>query len=158
MAANIADLRARAKSPGGIKAIKYTLASAVSVVVSIVAFVILKGFAKVDAVPANVASVVIGGIPNYYLNRRWAWGKTGKSHLWKEIVPFWALAFIGLGISTGAVALADSYAKSRGYSHVVTTLADTIANLGAFGVLWIGKFLIFNKLMFGIEHHSASSS
>ena len=157
MAASIAELRARAKTPAGKKAIRYTAVSVISSLISLVAFVILKGFLKVEAVPANIAAVVIGGVPSYYLNRLWAWGKSGKSHMWKEVVPFWTLAFLGLAVSTGAVAFADSFAKSHGYSHVVTTLGDTASNAAAFGVLWIGKFFIFNKLMF-VDHHRASES
>jgi putative flippase GtrA len=157
MAATISDLVARAKSPEGKRALKYTLASVVSSVISVITFIILKGIVRLDAVAANIIAVVAGGIPNYYMNRKWAWGKSGKSHLWKEIVPFWVLAFLGLAISTFAVAWADSFSTSHEYSHFMTTVVDTLANVGAFGVLWVGKYMIFNKLMFGIEHHRSAA-
>ncbi|MEY2470844.1 MAG: hypothetical protein QOK28_173 [Actinomycetota bacterium] len=151
---SIADLRARAKSPGGQKAIKYTLVSVISVIVTQIALLGLQ-LLHMSPVAANLAACTIGGVPSYYLNRRWAWGKSGKSHLWKEVVPFWTLNFIGIGFSTGCVAIADHWSLSHHYSHLVRSLLNNAANLGAFGVLWVGKFLAFNKLMF-IDHAAES--
>ncbi|HEX2117654.1 MAG TPA: hypothetical protein VHF91_00595, partial [Acidimicrobiales bacterium] len=48
----------------------------------------------------------------YYLNRKWAWGKKGKSHLMKEIVPFWSLALLGLIFSTWAAKFTTRRAPS----------------------------------------------
>ena len=36
----------------------------------------------------------------------------------------------------------------------MTTLSVTLVYIGAFGVLWVVKFVIFNKLMFVHHHHS----
>ena len=69
---------------------------------------------------------------------------------------FWALAFLGLAVSTGSVAVAEAWAKSHEYSHLATTIVDNVAFLGAFGVLWVGKFVIFNKLMF-VDHHAPAA-
>lgn len=154
MATTIGDLRARLSGPTGVKAVKYTMVSVISVVVTLVTFALLKGVFRIDAVVSNLLSVTAGGIPSYYLNRRWVWGKSGKGHVWKEHVPFWTLNFLGLGVSTAFVAIADHWAQRRGFSHLATTTTDEVANILAFGVLWIGKFVIFNKLMFGIDHHA----
>jgi putative flippase GtrA len=155
MAASISDLRARAKSPSGRKAIKYTLVSAISVVVTLVAFVVLNGVFRVDAVVSNILSVTAGGVPSFWLNRRWAWGKTGKSHIWKEHLPFWVMNFTGLALSTWWVALAESWGLDHLDSHALRTMCNAGATLAAFGVLWIGKFMIFNKL-FHVEHAAKS--
>ena len=63
MATSIADLRARAKSPGGKKAIKYTMVSVISVAVSQVALVILYGLLHWTARSSNILAVTIGGVP-----------------------------------------------------------------------------------------------
>lgn len=81
-----------------------------------------------------------GTVPSYSLNRRWVWGKTSKSHLWKEVVPFWALSFLGLVLSTVVVAIAASWKD--------TTLVVSAANLATFGVLWVGKFLLLHYVLF----------
>src|SRR5205085_6162264 len=109
MTTAIADLRARAKTPGGIKAIRYTLVSVISVIVSQVALVLLYGGLHWTARSSNILAVTIGGVPSYWLNRRWVWQKSGRSHLWKETVPFWVLNFVGLALSTWAADFAGSW-------------------------------------------------
>ena len=155
MATSIADLRARAKTPGGQKAIRYTLVSVISVVVTQVALLGLQ-LVHVSPVPANLVACTIGGVPSYWLNRRWAWGKSGKSHLWKEVVPFWSMNFFGIAASTWASRFADTYGMHHFDSHLVRSLFVNGANLGSFGVLWVVKFVIFNKLMF-VDHSAAES-
>lgn len=140
----------KARSPKGQKAIRYTLTSVVSVAVSQVILFVLLGLAHWTARSANITACSIATVPSYYLNRTWAWGKSGKSHFWKEVAPFWSLAFIGLAFSTWAADFAES--KVVGIdSHLLRTGTVMAAALGAFGVLWMAKFVIFNELLF--KHH-----
>ena len=98
---------------------------------------------------ANIFAVGVSAIPSYYLNRAWAWGKRGRSHLLKEVIPFWALAFLGWLLSTLAVALVESHV--HGLHRAFRSILLQLTNIGAFGVLWVAKFIIFNELMF--KHH-----
>lgn len=144
-------LLAKARSPEGKKAIRYTLTSVVSVAVSQVILFVLLGLAHWTARSANIAACSVATIPSYYLNRTWAWGKSGKSHFWKEVAPFWILAFIGLAFSTWAADFAETKAIHFS-SHLMRTATVMGAALGAFGVLWIAKFVIFNELLFKHRH------
>jgi putative flippase GtrA len=153
---SIADLRARAKTPGGQKAIKYTLVSVISVIVTQIALVLLFGVFHWTARSSNILACTIGGVPSYWLNRRWAWGKTGKSHLFKEHLPFWSLTFLGLALSTWAADYAETFGSEHFDSHLLQTGTVAAASLGAFGVLWVGTFLIFNKYLF-VHHHDPES-
>jgi putative flippase GtrA len=134
--ANLIEL-ARTK---GRKPIMYSLVSVIAVVVSQVVLVLCHAVFNLGAVPANIIAVAAGTIPSYELNRSWVWGKTSKSHLWKEVVPFWSLSFLGLVVSTVTVAVVEGYNDS--------TIAISIANLGAFGVLWVGKFALLHYVLF----------
>ena len=147
----ISSLRERARSETGQKAIRYTLVSVVAVIISQVALAICYGLLHRGPVESAIESAVCGGIPSYYLNRNWAWGKSGKSHLWREVVPFWVLAFLGLVFSTWTVAVADRYAKEHFSSHLAHTVIVNGASLFGYGVLWILKFILFNKVIF--VHH-----
>src|SRR5256714_1875619 len=100
-----------ARSPTGKKFVKYTLVSVISVAVNVMLLVLAYGVVGWSAAPANIFAVGISAIPSYYLNRAWAWGKRGRSHLLKEVVPFWGLAFLGLVLSTIAVHLVDSHIR-----------------------------------------------
>jgi putative flippase GtrA len=135
----------------GRKWVRYSMVSVVSVVVSQVLLLVAFGVLHMSARSANIWAVCLSAIPSYYLNRSWAWGKQGRSHLLKEVVPFWTMALIGLAFSTWAADFAESHAHSVTSSHLATTLIVMGASIGAFGVLWVAKFVILNKVMFA--HH-----
>ncbi len=139
---------AKTRTPRGQKAFRYMVVSAVSVGVSQVAlFVAFAGF-HWTARSSNVLACVLGGIPSYWLNRSWTWGKSGRSHLLKEVLPFWALAFIGLVYSTWAADAAESWAMDTSDSRLVQAAIVNGTVIAAFGVLWILKFILFNKVLF----------
>ena len=148
MAAPLTALKDRARSPGGKKAIKYTLVSVIAVLVTQVALAIIYGGLHWSARSANLAASSIGAVPSYYLNRYWAWGKRGRSHLLKEVAPFWILTFVGMAFSTWSAGFAESFAVDRYDSRLVQTMFVNGGSIGAFGVLWIGKFMMFNKVLF----------
>lgn len=148
MATWISALRARTRTPGGQKAVRYMAVSVITVAVSQVALFTLYAGLHWTARSSNVLAVVIGGIPSYYLNRRWTWGKTGPSHLLKEVVPFWAIAFVGLVFSTWTAGLAESWAHDASDSRLAQAMIINAAVIAAFGVLWVVKFVVFNKVLF----------
>src|SRR5947207_413167 len=128
-----------ARSPTGQKFVKYSLVSVISVAINLVLLVFAFGIVGWSAAPANIFAVGISAIPSYYLNRAWAWGKRGRSHLLKEVVPFWALAFLGLVISTIAVHLVDSH--TRGLHRAVRPVFLAGTAIGCFGVLSLGHVI-----------------
>jgi putative flippase GtrA len=130
---------------------RYTMVSVIAVTISFTVLGITVGLFHWPAFWANITATAVAAGPSYELNRKWAWGKYGKSHLWKEVVPFWVLAFIGLAFSTWAAVLAESFSKHHHLAHFWHTAVVQAAVIGAFGVLWVGKFIIFNKVLF--VHH-----
>lgn len=147
------SLLERSRTPGGKKMVRYSLVSVISVIVSQVVLFIAQSFWS--ARTSNIIAVCISAVPSYYLNRKWAWGKKGKSHLMKEIVPFWSLALLGLIFSTWAADYAESNAHHITSSELGARLVVNFAALAAFGVLWVGKFIIFNRVLFA--HHPEPS-
>jgi putative flippase GtrA len=139
------------RSDEGKKWVRYTTVSVISVIVSEVLLFVAFGLIHLSARVANIWAVCLSAVPSYYLNRAWAWGKRGRSHLLKEVVPFWTMALIGLAFSTWAADFAESHADAVTTSHFFTTVIVMMASLAAFGVLWFAKFAILNKLMF--THH-----
>src|ERR1700733_692024 len=101
------EASARLRPPGGRKLLRYSAASVVSVVVSVAFLVLFDGVFRWGAVVSSTLATAIATIPSYELNRKWAWGKTGRGYLMKEVVPFWALAFLGWAISTYSVGLTE---------------------------------------------------
>jgi putative flippase GtrA len=150
--------------PSSVKLIKYAGVSVISTIVSQVTLLLTFGiFHVMSEVPANIVANVVATVPSYALNRRWVWGKSGKSHFWKEVAPFWILSFVGLAFSSLAVWIAGDFARAHGLHHGATALLVNLANLVSFGILWIVKFVIYNKL-FHVdpveydEHHAEKVS
>ena len=132
------------RSPTIRKLMKYSTASVVAIAVGQPVFWIFDGVLGWAAIPANLVSVSCGCVPNYLINRRWTWSQTGKNRLWGEVVPFWVMTALGMILSLFAV----NYAENRWDS----TAINAIAQLSGFGVLWIAKFLVLDKLMWKIVH------
>jgi putative flippase GtrA len=133
--------------------LKYSMVSVVNVVIGqALLFVLLRIVVwstdwptDVSWTLANIAAVSLGSIPAYYLNRMWVWGKRGKSHLTREILPFWGFALAGLVTSTLAVNIAAGFTDVK--------IVANIANIAAFGVLWVVKFFVLDAVVFGRGHH-----
>lgn len=153
MSTRPADVAAYLRSPEGVKLFRYSATSLVSLAVSETCLVIFDGVLGLRPVLSSSLATAIAAVPSYWLNRRWAWGRAGKSHMWREVVPFWVLAFLGWGLSTLAVWGAARWATDHHSSHVVHTGLVAFAYVAAFGVLWVGKFVIFNRLLFIHHHH-----
>jgi putative flippase GtrA len=133
-------------TPTGKKLLRYTMVSVISTGVSqFTLFIVFGVLQLLGGVWSNVIANAVATIPSYYLNRKWVWGKTGRSHLGREVAPFWALSFAGMALSTLSVAGAEHWGKQH-FHHFGLTVLVLGANLAAFGVLWIGKFLIFNRM------------
>jgi len=135
-------------TPQGKRMFRYTMVSVISTLVSVTVLGLVYGvFQWWTEVPSTLFANVAATIPSYYLNRSWVWGKSGRSHLVREVLPFWALSFAGmvLSIFTSTVARNIGLAHFPDH-HVLRTMLVLVANLMAFGVLWIVKFLVFNKL------------
>jgi putative flippase GtrA len=138
-----------ARGDGSVhKFIRYSLVSVVAVLISQVTILICAWVFGLSGILANTIGAVVATPASYELNRKWAWRKGGKSHLWREVVPFWALTIVGWLASTGTVEIADSLCKSHGVTGLARAVAIMGASLFAYGVVWIGKFFLFNRLIF----------
>jgi len=132
------------RSPTIVKLLKYSSASFAGLVVGQSVLALFYSGLEWGAIPSNLVSVAIGAIPNYLINRYWTWHQTGKNRLWGEVVPFWVMSFLGMVVSLFTV----SYAEDRWG----TGLAVAIAQVAGFGVLWLAKFVVLDKVMWRIVH------
>lgn len=97
---------------------------------------------------ANIVATSIATVPSFHLNRRWTWGLRDPAHPWREVVPFWVLAFAGLALSTVTVGIADSWAAGAHVSTSMHLVAILAGHLGGFGLLWAAQFVILDRVLF----------
>jgi putative flippase GtrA len=128
------------------RVIRYGSVSAISTVVGLVMLGIFIGVLGYPAIWSNVMATAIGTIPSFELNRRWIWAQSGRRSLLRQAVPYGLLSFAGLIVSTFAVHLAaDATVHSYRLDH---TAAAELANLGAYGTLWLIQFLLCDRILF----------
>jgi len=139
----------------GRKKLRYAMVSVVAVPIGTVGVLV---FNLVGA-PAGVAAVLgnsCAAVPSYILNRYWAWGKNDKNRLFSEILPFWGLTLVGIGFSFIVGHEAGQVTRHHGITGAARLVILLAANIAGFGVLWVAKYIIFNKLLFVVHHPDAA--
>jgi putative flippase GtrA len=131
----------------GKKLTRYLLGSIVTTGVSFVWITVMYGFKIIPGVIwATLSGNLVAVIPSYYWNRAWAWGKRGRSHFRKEIVPYWSMAFLGIAFSQLGAFWARSEVHSHNWSHVVNTVLVAGTNVVCFAIFWVLKLIVFNRI------------
>lgn len=130
--------------------LRYSMVSVVSTVLAFSVLGIVFGVLRLwTEVPSTIFTSVVLVLPNYYLNRTWVWGKTGRSHWRKEVLPFWAISIFGTVLSIASAAVARHISVANHLSHSEATALLLTITITAFGLVWGIKFMIFNR-MFGV--------
>lgn len=134
-------------TPMGKRMFRYTMVSVISTAITFSVLAIVYGVFKLwTEVPSTLFANLTGVLPSYYLNRNWAWGKSGRSHVTREVLPFWIASVAGILLSLVAANEARHVSISHHFHHFGSTVLVLGANVLAFGVLWILKFIVFNRL------------
>jgi putative flippase GtrA len=138
------EVIARIKAIDHRKVLRYSAVSFIAVPMTQIILIVFQYGLGWNGLEANFAAVAITVVPVYVLNRYWVWGKRDKNNFLTEILPFWGMTLLGLIISTICVAYADS--------HFESPLAVNVANAFGFGLVWVLKFAVLDRLMFGNEN------
>ncbi len=137
------DLVAR---PRVRRLVKFAAVSAIAVLVSQTTLLVTFGLLHWEARPSNFAAFVLATIPSFELNRRWTWRRSGRTHVRRELVPFWVLAFVGLLASDAATRFAATASEELA-SRTARTFVVMVASLTTYGVLWVVKFALLDRLV-----------
>jgi putative flippase GtrA len=141
------SLHSWSKSHEGKKLIRFTLVSAVSTVTSFASISLLYGLKIIPGILwATLVGNLIASLPAYNLNRRWTWGKRGRSHWRKEILPFWTMTALGIGVSQLGALFARHEVRTHHLSHLINTGLVAGANLASFAIFWVLKLIVFNRI------------
>ncbi|WP_420639825.1 GtrA family protein [Candidatus Poriferisocius sp.] len=95
---------------------------------------------------SNLVAFLIANIPVYHLNRSWVWDRYGRSRWGREVLPFWLVSVAGLALSSLTVGLVD-YRTDNGWFI-------TAASVGAFGTVWLVKYAVCDRFLFGPPQES----
>lgn len=149
-------LLALSRTEAGKRAIRYVATSGFGVVST---QILLFGFLHVlewKPTLANFVAVTLISVPAFLLNKHWVWGKRGRAHVRKEVLPFWLFTVAGWILSTLAVYLVVRVTRDPSVESLKdgNKYAVQAANIAGFGVLWVLKYVFLDKIMFGGDHHT----
>jgi putative flippase GtrA len=141
----ISRLRA---SPYVAKVTRYALGSVIALVTSVVVFALLYVLG-VGTTVDSIAAFVAGAVPNWILNRRWAWERTGKVEVAREVVGYTIVSVLALVASSAGTGWTQSWVKSHvaahhGYRVVLVTGAYVLVQ----ALLFVAKFVVYDRWVF----------
>lgn len=137
---------------------KYTAGSAMAAVVSEAVLMGILGFDISGPKVASISAWFAGAVVNFTVSRRWTWRTKGRRSTWRELLPFWATSVAALIAATWTSTVAHGFAPEITRSHPLQVAFVGAVYLGTYGVLFIGKFLLFHFVIFGRRPASAVSS
>jgi putative flippase GtrA len=118
------------------------IAAACSEVMLLVCYAVL-GLAP--AVSSSIAWVA-GALPNYWLNRRWTWGRRGRPSLTGEVLPYAAIILGTLVLAGVATHLADGGLRDADTGSAVRVVLVAGVFLGVYVVMFAVRYLLLDRL------------
>jgi putative flippase GtrA len=137
-----------ARTPAVAKITKYAIGSGVALTTSVVVFAVMDWLGVRTGIDSAVAFVA-GAIPNWVLNRRWAWKMEGRVEFFREILAYTVISVLVWAASTWATGHTQNWARAHvasgtGLQVIITTAAYVFVQAVFFGV----KFVIYDKWVF----------
>jgi putative flippase GtrA len=136
----------------------YSAGSVVAVVISEACFAAAYGWGHSGTTLASAAGFIGGAVPNYILNRRWAWRDRRGRNRRQEILLYMVVAVASFLVSAVATHWAEIAARHltavRGWQVVLIAAAY----LGVSGVFFAVKFVIYETVVFTASNEESSLS
>jgi putative flippase GtrA len=131
----------------GTRITRYTIGSLVAFSTSAVVFPLLYVLGA-STTACSISAFVAGAIPNWVLNRRWAWKIKGKVNFWREIFAYVVISVIQLVLTSVSTAWAQVQVQSIAPGHGLRAALVTAAYLMVFVVMFAGKFVVYEFWIF----------
>jgi putative flippase GtrA len=126
--------------------LRYAGGSVIATVCSEATFVLLYGLMHAGTTVSSVLAWFAGTVPNYWLNRRWAWGRTGRPSLRREVAPYVAIILATLALATLTTKGLDSWLRHLETAEALRVALVAGGFLGVYVVVFVLRFLLLNRL------------
>jgi putative flippase GtrA len=140
------------KSPLIRRITGYSAGSVIALIVSEAAFAMTLGWGHTGTTVASLSGFVGGAVPNYILNRRWAWRDRRGRDRRSEVLLYMAVAMASFVVSAvvthGAEIGVRGLTTDKGWQVAFVTLAY----LGVSAVFFVVKFMIYETVVFKRHH------
>jgi putative flippase GtrA len=134
-------------SPLRARLTRYTIGSIVAAATSAVTFALVFALGA-STTASSIIAFVAGAIPNWVLNRRWAWKVRGRINFGREVVAYIAISLLSLLASSAATAWTQHHAGAVSSAPWVHVALVTGAYLAVFALLFAAKFAVYEAWVF----------
>jgi putative flippase GtrA len=131
-----------------VRLFRYTTGSVVATLVSEAVLLFAYGVLRLATVPATVAAFLAGAIPNWILNRRWAWARSDQVSFRREVVPYVAIVIGSLLLATAFTAAADRLAQTLTDDVAIRSVIVGAAYLATTLIMFGAKFVLIDRIVF----------
>lgn len=131
-----------------IRLVKYSIGSLVAFATSEITFAVVYGAGWLGTTAASAVAFVAGAIPNYVMNRSWAWQRRGRVRFWREVVLYAVVSLVSFIASAASTGWVDQHVDAVTSSHGLRTALVTGTYGATFIVLFVAKFVCFDLLVF----------
>jgi putative flippase GtrA len=131
----------------GTRITRYTIGSLVAAATSAVVFAILYVLG-VGTTACSAFAFVAGAIPNWILNRRWAWAVKGRIAFGREVLAYIVVSALTLFASSEATGWTQHQVQGIPAHYGIRVLLVTGSYLGVFAVLFVIRFAIYEHWIF----------
>lgn len=126
---------------------RYGASSVIAGLISAATFALCFWLTKAPTTSSLVAFVA-GAVPNYLLNRYWAWGRRDRIGGARELLPYLVIILTTALVATLITNAADALVRGRVESPVTQTVLVSAAFVLTYGVMFVIKFFLFDRLIF----------
>jgi putative flippase GtrA len=102
----------------------------------------------VSTTACSVTAFIAGAIPNWILNRRWAWKVQGRIAFGREIVAYIIVSALTLLASSEATAWTQRHVQSIPAHHGFRVALVTASYLAVFAILFVARFAVYELWIF----------
>jgi putative flippase GtrA len=131
----------------GTRITRYTIGSAVAFATSAIVFPVLYVLGA-STTACSIGAFVAGAIPNWVLNRRWAWKLRGRIAVGREVVAYVTISALQLVLTSLTTAWTQRHVQGIPAHHGFRAALVTAAYLAVFVVMFAGKFAIYEFWIF----------
>jgi putative flippase GtrA len=144
-----AVMRARTSARAG-KVTRYAIGSVIALVTSIVVFALMYvALGGKHTTICSIGAFLAGAVPNWILNRRWAWKIKGEVEFLREIVAYIAISGVVLVASSLGTGAMQTWVKANVTPHHgIRVILVTGAYVFVQAVMFVVKFVIYEKWVF----------
>lgn len=129
--------------------LRYTAGSVIATVCSEVTLVVAYGLLGAGPQVASSAAWVAGALPNYLLNRRWAWKRQESEQRVRQAVVYWAVTLVTAGLAVLATGGANDLVRGRMIDRSERAVLLGVVYLAVYGIAFAVKYVIFDRWVFG---------